>query len=239
MISVSSIMTVILVGGFVLFKGNVSGYEFAPSHFQTREFSFYEIPYLEIQISPIRRSVVNDKLARQLRTQSLVTIPRGRKPNTWHLVSLRRGPTLTPALASLLVDSMRIGGLSGNLYWVSWISDHPNRAAVLWPTVQQLAERELYVLIPELLELARSFPGDDDAASFQTAADELLVGQYVSLIADLRLADRAPLAEELLREALQDYPDAERLRLINMQSAKSDVAAEEKTSPNKIPPSGS
>ncbi|MEM9587669.1 MAG: hypothetical protein AAGA03_10340, partial [Planctomycetota bacterium] len=38
----------------VLFPGHVSGIEFAPSHFEARRFQFYELPLLQLQITPIR-----------------------------------------------------------------------------------------------------------------------------------------------------------------------------------------
>ena len=37
-------------------QGNISGTEFSPTHFQQRDFGFYEIPLIHLQISPIKRS---------------------------------------------------------------------------------------------------------------------------------------------------------------------------------------
>ena len=193
-----------------MIQGSVSGTEFAPSHFETRRFSFYEIPFLHIQITPIKRTLITDGVSRQLRTKSLVSVPRGRKPTTWHLVSLSRGPAGTPADAALLADALTVSGPNG-LFWRQWNSDFPNRAAVLWPIVQRLAQRELYVLIPELMQLARSGTDADDGSAMSQEIDRWLINQYAGLIKDLRDAQQAELANEMLQEARRDYPQSERL----------------------------
>ncbi|WP_182866063.1 hypothetical protein [Stieleria mannarensis] len=205
-----TVLSLFLVATVVAIKGNVSGTEFAPSHFQTRQFSFYEIPFLHLQITPITRRDSTGPLARQIRAKGWITVVRGKKPSGWHLVSLRRGPTSTPAVAGLLTDTMQLQD-SGSPFWVSWNNDHPNRASVLWPTVQRLAERELYVMLPELFQLARTLPGQDNAAELTAAVDRWLVDQYVMLVNDLRDADRADLADDLLAEARRDYPASQQL----------------------------
>ncbi len=206
-IALCTVLTVSGAAMLVAIKGNVRGTEFAPSHFQTRQFSFYEIPGLSWQITPIRRSNSTAPLTTQIRTKGWINVPRGRQPDSWHLVRLSRGPSTTPAVASLLVDAMKVG-LPNQAFWRRWNRNHPGHAAVLWPIVQQLAERELYVLIPELMALARSFPGQDDPTMLAIAIDDWLIDQYAGLVVDLRAADRPTLAGELLDEALRDYPRA-------------------------------
>lgn len=210
LIIVCSVLSLFLVGAVVVFKGHVSGTEFAPSHFQTREFSFYEVPFLHIQITPIDRKNITGPVARQILAKSWINVPRGTPPVDWHLVVLYRGPTGTPAVAGLLIDELALQE-SGNAFWKRWNTDHPQRASVLWPTVQLLAQRELYILIPELMHLARSLPGNDNAVELQADVDVWLIGQYASLVKDLREADRAVLADEMLAEALSDYPSSAEL----------------------------
>ncbi|MCC9600872.1 hypothetical protein LOC67_09865 [Stieleria sp. JC731] len=211
LITVSATLSVLLVAGIVMFKGNVKGIEFAPSHFQTREFSFYEVPFLEIQLSPIRRNLISDKVSSYLRSNSLISTPRGKPPTEWHIVSISRGPTSQQQIASLLTESIWVGDFRGSHYWVQWNTDHPKRAAVLWPIVQRLALRQLYVLIPPLLQIARSLPGDDDANSFQQAIDKFLIAESAELTKDLRLANREDLANEILHETIGDYPESQTL----------------------------
>lgn len=198
------------MGGVVLIKGNVSGTEFAPTHFQTREFSFYEIPFLHLQITPIWRKDITGPVARQVRAKSWITVPRGKKPNDWHLISLNRGPTSTPAVAELLSSELTLSH-GGTPFWKGWNDSNPKRASVLWPLVQRLADRELYVLIPELMQLARTLPGGDNAQTLTGAVQPWLIDQYVSLVTDLRDAKRDALAEEILAEAIADFPNTQSL----------------------------
>lgn len=208
---VTGILSLVLVGGFVLIQGNVSGVEFSPTHFQTREFAFYEIPILSVQLTPIQRTDITGASERQIRSRSWISVPGGPPPEPWHLVRIQRGPSSTPGQASLLVDQMQLQ-TGGKPFWNSWNSSHPNRASVIWPLAQRLAERELYVLIPELLARARSLPGGDDTLALSKSLDPWLVSQYASLVRDLRDDKRERLAEKILTEALLDHPDADELR---------------------------
>jgi hypothetical protein len=210
LIIVCTLLSVLLISAVVAIKGHVSGSEFSPSHFQTREFTFYEIPFVHLQITPIRRKDTTTGIARQIRAKSWINVPRGQKPTQWHLISLWRGPTATPAVASLLSKELELQGSAGS-FWEDWNSDHPQRASALWPVVQRLAERELYIMIPELLQTARTLPGSDDAVTLSAAIDRWLIDQYVGLVKDLRDAQRIVLADELLAEAMTDFPQSETL----------------------------
>lgn len=218
--------TLFLVGGVLVgalfaiviaIRGRVSGVEFAPSHFQTRSFSFYEIPFVHWAITPITRKVSTEPVARQIRTKSWITTPRGKAPSDWHIASISRGPSTTPGDASLLTSTLELRS-GGKAFWKQWNLDHPRSAAVLWPIVQKLAKRELYVIIPELLLLARTLPGGDDPATLRSAITDWLPDQYVGLIRDQRAAKNQQFAADLLAEALDDYPDSEALR--TLQSSK-------------------
>lgn len=148
--------------------------------------------------------------ARQIRTAGYIVTARGTPPSKWHLVSISRGPSTTPALASLLTEALELGGVGGQ-FWQTWTTNHPQCAGVLWPRVQQLAQRELYVLIPELLQLARTQPADD-GVKLKSLIDQWLVAQYVDLVLDMRAAKRTDLAEGLLEEAIADFPDETQLQ---------------------------
>ena len=53
---VASLIMVAVLFLLIRLQGHVRGVEFAPTHFQQREFSFFEIPLIHVQITPIRRS---------------------------------------------------------------------------------------------------------------------------------------------------------------------------------------
>jgi hypothetical protein len=184
-------------------QGSVSGDEFSPTHFQLRKFSFYEIPLIHVQITPIKRVGATPKTATYVRQNSLIT-PHTGTPTVWHLVSISRGLTgTTPADAGLLLDQLQLES-GGDEYWRKWSIDHPEQAKVLWPVIQKLAQRELYILMPPLFELAQV---DRSPEELQEMIDRALIGQYVGLIEDMQADDRSELAQQLLAEAAEDYPD--------------------------------
>ncbi len=187
-------------------QGFVSGQEFSPTHFQQRNFSFYEIPLIHVQITPIKRVGSTPATATYVRQNALIR-PHTGAPTSWHLVSISRGLTgSTAADANLLIDQLQLQ-TGVDEFWRTWSIDHPKLAKVLWPVIQKLAERELYILMPQLFELAQI---DQTPQQLQQNIDELLRGQYRSLIQDMQAADRGELAKQLLAEASKDYPqDAE------------------------------
>ncbi len=232
----AAIMLVIV--GFLVIRtqGFVSGSEFSPTHFQKRDFQFYEIPLLRLQITPIVRSSSTTPTATYLRQKNLIPIVTG-APEVWHLVWISRGFTgAKPADAQMLTDQLELAG-SGDPYWKKWSVDHPSKAQTLWPVVQRLAERELYVLIPRLLEIAqietaaatadtgkssakRTRPDDASAADLKAAIDAYLPTQYSTLVEDLRQAGRQALADEVQEDAIEDYPDTAKIDNAKIDNSK-------------------
>ncbi len=199
----------ILLFGF----GGVSGTEFSPTHFETRSFRFFEVPWLHIQISPIRRATSQSPTSRFLANKSMIHASRG-TATTWHLVTLTRGPLgTTEADAKLLTDQLELyvhhKTNQSDHHWVQWSKNESAKAKVLWPVVQKLAMRELYVLIPRLFTLALDSP---DENALQISIDDYLQSNYREFISEMRDAGRPELAAELLREAIADYPNDAKLR---------------------------
>ncbi len=226
MIGISALLLTLLLFIVIRTQGHVTGKEFSPTHFQQRDFSFYEIPFIHLQITPIHRAGSTPTTAMYVRQSSLIK-PYTGAPQVWHLVSISRGLTgQTPANPQLLLDQLELQH-AGDAYWRKWSIDHAKRAKVLWPVIQQLAERELYILMPELFELAQL---DLNPQQLQSRIDEMLSQQYHSLIVDMRAADRVELAQQLLFEAISDYPDDP--RLMELKSAMA-------TTPQTTPAAGS
>lgn len=199
---------VVVLAAVLLFFGHVEGREFAPTHFQTRSFSYLEIPLLKLQITPIRRITESSPLTAYLHTAGMIQRPQG-QPTQWHLVEVYRpGVPDSSADAELLtqfLEQYRFDGSGrANLYWHAWSTAHPALAAVLWPKVQQLAQRELYLLIPELFRIANQATAADALAR---EIDAYLKSSYAGLIGDFRAAGNDAVAEALKQEAIADYPD--------------------------------
>jgi hypothetical protein len=182
-------------------QGQVSGVEFSPTHFQQRSFSFYEIPLIQVQITPIRRSAISSATANYLRINSLIS-PGAGPAKVWHVVSITRGLSgTTPGDAQLLTQPMNLE--ADGEHWRRWSIDHPEHAKILWPIVQELALRELYVLIPPLLELAQL---KQDPKELRSALEARLKQQYRELVSDLRASENDELAAEILAEAIESFP---------------------------------
>ncbi len=201
-------VVVVVLAAVLLFFGRVEGREFAPSHFQTRSFSYLELPLLKLQITPVRRITQASPLSAYLHTAGMIQRPQG-QPTEWHLVEVDRpGAPDSAADAKLLTDFLEHHRFDGTaragLYWHDWSVDHPALAAVLWPQVQKLAQRELYLLIPDLFRIANQASAPDALARDIDAA---LKAGYVGLIGDFRAAGQTEVADALKQEAIADYPD--------------------------------
>ncbi|EMI58522.1 hypothetical protein RSSM_00049 [Rhodopirellula sallentina SM41] len=184
--------------------GYVQGEEFAPSHFRTRTFSFYEIPLIHWQITPIQRKSTTPSTAVLLRQKKWVSPPSG-EPRVWHLVSLRRGlEQSNDDDAALLVSQLRLQ-VDGSAVWRKWSQDHPDLAGVLWPAIAKLADRELYILMPRLLEMARRI---DSVPYLQSTISGYLADEYDALIRDMRAAGQNDLADSLAAEAAEDAQES-------------------------------
>ncbi len=197
---ISAIVLGLVVWAVIGTMGHVEGEEFSPTHFRSRRFSFYEIPIIHWQITPIQRTPSTPTTAILL-TQNKWILPPSTTPTTWHLASLSHGGREPQDDdAALLLSQLRLMGDNGP-FWSKWSTEHPTLASVLWPTIEKLAQRELYILMPRLLELIRPI---DDVDSLRVTQSEYLRKQYASLIRDMRAAGRDDLAEALTAEAAQD-----------------------------------
>lgn len=206
-VSVAAAVIICVVLGLVIrTQGFVRGSEFAPSHFVRRSFSFYEIPLVHWQITPIRRSDDTPPAATYVKTKILQKVPKGTATN-WHLVSLSRGILgTTNADANFLLAQLEFSDQdNSDPYWIDWSKNNPKHAAVLWPIIQRLACRELYIFIPMVFATADS--GGKSPAELQKIIDEQLAAEYVSLVSDMREAGKMTVAATLLSEAVADYPN--------------------------------
>jgi len=241
LVSVSGGLIVLFLAGIVYFLGRVQGREFSPSHFELRQFSFTEIPLLRLQITPINRVSQSSGLQSYLSTSALISRPVG-QPTDWHVVELSRfGGISLPADAKLLTDFLETDtsrySVQTQVHWHQWSIQNPKHAAVLWPVIQKLAKRELYVLIPSVFQIAdaaapvsvsvtqvaTSIPTAPVASPVPQASvqsvdamrdqlQQFLITSYVGLIDDMRAAGLNDVAESLRQEAAADYPDEARFQ---------------------------
>lgn len=200
----STLALILFVALITLMFGQVRGTEFSPTHFTSRSFLFYEIPLVHLQVWPIKRTPEPTPILNLLRSKNYIQVPTG-ESDTWHLVDITRGPTSTTlGDAEILTSHMRLGEGAGGSVWENWSRSNPAAAAVLWPAVKRMAERELYLLIPDLFALAEQ---ETDPTKLAAAIDNNLRQEYLRLAEDLVAADQPVLAENLLEDAQTDFPD--------------------------------
>ena len=72
----------------LLLYGHVSGEEFAPDTFERRVYSYFELPVLRIQVTPVRRTVSRPQLEQTLVDSKYITI--NSPPRRWDFVISHR-----------------------------------------------------------------------------------------------------------------------------------------------------
>ena len=201
----SALVLTTVVTIITLVAGRVAGVEFSPTHFTSRSFVFYEIPVVHLQVWPIKRTSQSLPVTNLLRSQNHIQVPKG-ESDTWHLIEISRGPA-EPTLgdAELLVSHMELGSSkgTGGAVWETWTRDNPKAAAVFWSVVKRLAERELYLLIPDLFSIAER---ETDPVKLAQQLDENLRTEYLRMAEDLFEAGQVTFAEDLLEDAASDFP---------------------------------
>ena len=138
--------------------GGVTGTEFCPATFESRDFSYHELPLVGWQVTGIRRSqpepvvLAPVLMAKKWIAPTLETAPR------WDLIEGQRGHFHSPAGdASILMAYLESVNEHGSSLWLMWSDSHPASAAQLWPLVADAARREAYLVLPDLFDAAKEF----------------------------------------------------------------------------------
>ena len=158
--------------------GQVHGEEFSPQRFTLRSFRYVQIPLLRIQVWPVKfqkAGGTDDALANHVRrsTRQNRLMNQVRKaPIRWDVVSLQEtGRSTYRGDASILTNYLRQPGAMGMESWLAWSNANPKLANELWGIVGQLANEDLYPIIPEVLEAARRL----DASNFAPQLQQIVV----------------------------------------------------------------
>lgn len=133
----------------------MNGREFSPDNFSIRYFKYNKVPYLNWVISPKETSDQSGDIQQDLFDLGL--LPGNAPAKTWHLVSeLNPTDSFQPPEcdARFLVYYLELTNLDGSSVLVGWNEKHPNLALLFWPHVIEMAQQELYLKIPEIMEFA-------------------------------------------------------------------------------------
>jgi hypothetical protein len=197
--------------------GVVDGEEFSPDTFERRSFIYYEIPLIGQQITPIGRDDTTNPLESYLCTQKLVPVNKSTKPR-WDLVYARRSTVeVFRGDAAIFCAYLDAEDKEGNLYWKTWTEEHPKLAKILWPAVARVANQQLYIFAPEMLELAKTA---NDPQSLSRELDRTLARKYLHLGAMQQELGQHETAVELLTEALNYAPNDDDLKQRRAESQR-------------------
>ena len=208
----------------VFWFGGVSGEEFSPDTFERRHFYYYEIPVVHVQCWPISRDVRKYSLNDFLSTEKLLPPPKKLSEQAWHLALLMRGAVIVrEGDAQILCAYLDTNEFGGHTIWESWSKKHPELAKIFWPALAQLAHDGLYVVVPDVMELAKSAT---EATTFQKSLDETLAARFAELAAARMKIGHPARAAELYDEALKHVPPdhADRARLEAARKQAHDAA---------------
>lgn len=199
----------IVIGGFALLliiswvaigtlvSGFVVGTEFSPDTLDARDFAYYELPIIHMQVTPIQRTVRTPAVSTSLLSSKLVTQTSSGDGPRWDLSHVVGGGALRRrGDAELLLTYLE----SKTFDWETWTTNHPELAKEFWPLIFQVARRGDYILIPDLFRIVRDCETVDQ---FQNRSSEYLARQYQEWGAAEHAAQRSTKAIERIDVALQ------------------------------------
>ncbi len=208
-ILISSIGLLLLLLLAVLSFGRVRGEEFSPQGFAIRSFSYYQIPFLRIQVWPVSVYKIPNDLAKYLRANKLLGSVASQPPR-WGIVTMSEGGVQTyRGDASILTSYLQQPGAVGTESWLSWSKNHPKLERELWPVIARMAQEDMYTIIPALLEAARRAEAEDELAN---ELRRVLVSELLQFAEAEKQSGDAKRANELLGIALEYDPNNEALQ---------------------------
>jgi len=205
-----SLLVLLAVLAYVtVILGHVHGEEIATETFQRRKFEYFQLPVIELQISGIVRTDSTGVLEDHLIKKKIISVAKVKTPPDesirWDLVTANRlGKIFKRGEAEILCHYLDAVNADGDNLWVEWTDENPELAKVVWPAVVSVAQQELYIFVPELLELATNAKDPD---TLKSQLDELLSDQYLRIAQTQQHLDRHELAVELFTRAIQRSPE--------------------------------
>ncbi len=165
------ILTLVLGCGviwvFIWLFGTVRGQEFSPNRFVRRDFSYCQIPFFGKQITPVSFSKPwrgTTALETHLRTSGYLSSVRS-KAVRWDIITISEpGRPNDKGDAEILTKYLDQPGAVGGESWLDWSKNkqHAEIAATFWPLVAELAYHELYILLPDVFDMARRSSSVDE-----------------------------------------------------------------------------
>jgi len=223
-----------LLASLTLLFGSVRGIELSQQDLIARNFSYRQLPWLRIQISPVYREPINSAASSLDIAKHLKPLPRG-KSIQWDLVEFTEANrSHPPADAAILHRMLELRNANNDFIWAVWSNKFPQRAAEMWPAVQDLAKCRLYWVTPKVMELYLSGTTDSTLIPERNA---ILSAAAKLAIEDFAAAGKYEAAREVF-QTLRSYDDLEELNgLDKLWEGK--ISAATNDDPSLAPPSKS
>ncbi len=216
LLSILGVGLAVLVATFLF--GQHGGEEFCPDTFSRRTFFYFQIPLVGIQVTPIFRDDATNSLENYLIANRLVETASATTPR-WDLVrAVAAGSETVRGDAEIMCHYLDATDAQNHLFWQAWSDDHQESAKQLWPLVATLARQQLYLLVPELFDLA-SAESDPDRLAGQL--NQSLARQYLGLAKIQQQLGRHKAALELLEHAREHGPadtEVQRCREVSLRA---------------------
>jgi hypothetical protein len=206
--------------------GHVEGEEFCPQKFTVQRFSYYQIPLAKIQITPVVFSASsrgNAALSRHLRTKRLLGTlsPQLR----WDIV--RMGDISSPSSrgdADILVKYLEQPGAVGSENWLDWTQnkEHEEIVRMFWPLIANLAQEQLYILMPDVFDWAR---GARSARAFSDRV-QASVPTSIRKFAEAERARKNTVRANRLEQVAEQIASFELARAAGIENSESSIEAE-------------
>lgn len=170
-LSLTSLLVLAGIGFLVLIAfGMVAGDEFSPDDFSRRHFDYIRIPGLNWVVRGIEYHDITTDFEKNLGIDGWISTT---SPKTWHLY--REAQVLQPAEcdARFLVEMLQKKSDSNEYqyFWEQWTQEHPKLAKVFWPVIARMARDELYLAIPEIMQLAMQVDRRTEGGEVPSAED--------------------------------------------------------------------
>jgi hypothetical protein len=179
-------LTIALITGSIGFLvlltlGIVSGEEFSPDDFSRRRFEYIRLPILNWVVRGIEYTDLSSNFEKSLGPDGWISTS---PATTWHLYREFRNPESADCDARFLVELLTIKSDSDEYeyFWDEWNNQHPDLAKPFWPFVARLARDEMYLAMPEFMQLAMDVekgPSIPDASSFENRLRQQLADSYL------------------------------------------------------------
>lgn len=178
------LIIVLIFGSFgflvLLSMGFVQGEEFSPDDFSRRRFEYLRLPVLNWVLRNIEYRDLTTDFEKSLGPDGWITTT---PATTWHLYREFRDPESADCDARFLVGMLTIKseGDEYEHFWEEWNNQYPELAKPFWPLVARLARDEMYLAVPEFMQLAMDVEGEPaapDAISFEKQLRKHLAEAY-------------------------------------------------------------